>query len=61
MSGGSNTSVGGYCCNPSTPQFEISDHRSVEQIAQVIMEKGYDPVYKDWEDLNSSRVNYDAG
>ncbi|MGA2140809.1 MAG: 2-iminoacetate synthase ThiH [Brevinematales bacterium] len=49
MSGGSSTSVGGYCGKPSTPQFEVSDHRSVEEIAGVISEKGYDPVYKDWE------------
>ncbi len=52
MSGGSSTSVGGYCGKPDTPQFEVSDHRSVAEIAHVIMEKGYDPVYKDWDNFN---------
>lgn len=51
MSAGSVTSVGGYVESGNTPQFEISDSRSVSEIAKVIESKGYEPVYKDWEPL----------
>ncbi len=50
MSAGSHTEVGGYHSDGnSTPQFEIADHRSVEEVSRVILQKGYEPVYKDWE------------
>ncbi len=50
MSAGSKTDVGGYeGKDKSTPQFEISDHRSVKEIVKVIKQKGYQPVFKDWE------------
>lgn len=50
MSAGSKTNPGGYHVEPSSlEQFEISDERSVGEIAKVIAEAGYEPVYKDWE------------
>ncbi len=50
MSAGSKTDVGGYeGKNSSDPQFEISDQRSVKEIVKVIKDKGYQPVFKDWE------------
>lgn len=50
MSAGSKTNPGGYVVDPqSLEQFEISDERSATEIAQVITQKGYDPVWKDWD------------
>lgn len=50
LSAGSKTDVGGYeGIDASTPQFDISDERSVEEIVKVIKQKGYQPVFKDWE------------
>ena len=52
LSAGSKTDVGGYeGIDASTPQFDISDERSVEEIVKVIKQKGYQPVFKDWEIL----------
>ena len=52
LSAGSKTDVGGYeGKDSSTPQFDISDERSVEEIVKVIKQKGYQPVFKDWEIL----------
>jgi 2-iminoacetate synthase len=33
----------------ATPQFEIADERTPEEIAAVLKELGYEPVWKDWE------------
>jgi 2-iminoacetate synthase len=50
MSAGSKTNPGGYVVDPqSLEQFEISDERSVTEIAEMITQKGYEPVWKDWE------------
>jgi 2-iminoacetate synthase len=50
LSAGSKTDVGGYeGKDSSTPQFDISDERSVEEIVKVIKQKGCQPVFKDWE------------
>lgn len=50
ISAGSKTNPGGYVVEPeSLEQFEISDERSPEQIAQVIRQQGYEPVWKDWD------------
>ncbi len=49
MSAGSCTAVGGRCNRDSTGQFEISDERSVAEIAQMLYARGYQPVYKDWQ------------
>lgn len=52
MSAGSSTSVGGYTNkSKSEAQFTISDERSVEEIKQLIYNKGYQPVFKDWQQL----------
>jgi 2-iminoacetate synthase len=50
MSAGSKTNPGGYAVEPeSLEQFEISDERSIQAIEQLIKDKGYEPVYKDWD------------
>ena len=51
FSAGSCTGVGGYGerQDTGTPQFEITDERSVEQVVQAIRDAGYQPVYKDWD------------
>ena len=51
MSAGSTTAVGGHTINytKNKPvQFEISDGRNVDQIKEMLLEKGYQPVLKDW-------------
>jgi 2-iminoacetate synthase len=48
MSAGSKTNPGGYVVDPqSLEQFEISDERSAQEIAKIIENKGYEPVWKD--------------
>lgn len=50
ISAGSKTNPGGYAVDPeSLEQFEISDERSAEQMAEVIAAQGYEPVWKDWD------------
>ncbi|WP_134088932.1 2-iminoacetate synthase ThiH [Olivibacter sp. XZL3] len=50
MSAGSKTNPGGYAVEPqSLEQFEIDDARSPAEIAAVIKQAGYDPVWKDWD------------
>ncbi len=50
MSAGSKTNPGGYKVEPqSLEQFEISDERSPQEIAEMIHRQGYDVVWKDWE------------
>jgi len=50
MSAGSKTNPGGYVVDPqSLEQFEISDERSVAEIASIITQRGYEPVWKDWD------------
>lgn len=53
FSAGSCTGVGGYAqpASKKTMQFEISDERSVAQVVQAIIDKGYQPIYKDWDDI----------
>ncbi|MFH0975006.1 MAG: 2-iminoacetate synthase ThiH [Spirochaetota bacterium] len=50
MSAGSRTEPGGYS-NPeaNAQQFSIDDDRSPDEIAGVIAQKGFDPVWKDWD------------
>ena len=46
MSAGSKTNPGGYIVDPqSLEQFEISDERSPKEIAQIITNSGYEPVW----------------
>lgn len=50
MSAGSKTNPGGYVVDPqSLEQFEISDERSAAEIATIINQRGYEPVWKDWD------------
>lgn len=52
MSAGSTTAVGGHTLEQdyikNSLQFEISDKRDVSQIKAMLIEKGYQPVLKDW-------------
>lgn len=58
LSAGVSTAVGGHAVTPedNIPQFEISDSRSVSEIAGMILQQGYQPVFKDWEPLFSPSV-----
>lgn len=50
MSAGSKTNPGGYSiAEQSLEQFEISDERSPQEIANMIEQHGYEPVWKDWD------------
>ena len=50
MSAGSRTNPGGYAtAQQSLEQFEISDERSAQEIAAMIRQQGYEPVWKDWD------------
>lgn len=50
MSAASKTNPGGYAVEPqSLEQFEISDERTAEEIAETIAKQGYEPVWKDWD------------
>jgi 2-iminoacetate synthase len=50
MSAGSRTEPGGYSApDDAEEQFRISDRRTPEEVARSLREKGYDPVWKDWE------------
>ena len=54
ISAGSKTNPGGYAVEPqSLEQFEISDERTPTEIAQMIRNKGYEPVWKDWDGVYS--------
>ncbi|MFA8450449.1 MAG: 2-iminoacetate synthase ThiH [Bacteroidales bacterium] len=50
MSAGSSTEPGGYSDGDhGLEQFSVDDDRSPLDVAHVIKEKGYDPVWKDWD------------
>jgi len=50
MSAGSHTEPGGYAeSSDAEPQFEVSDDRSVGEVAAALRGAGYDPVWKDWQ------------
>lgn len=54
MSAGSTTVVGGHTQeDQNTGQFEISDERSVVDMARFLETSGYQPVYKDWQALGA--------
>lgn len=58
MSAGSKTNPGGYVVDQqSLEQFEISDERSVAEIAQIITESGYEPIWKDWDRSYSTLIS----
>jgi 2-iminoacetate synthase len=50
MSAGSKTNPGGYAGEQdSLEQFSTSDERTPSEIAKMLTQKGYDPVWKDWD------------
>jgi 2-iminoacetate synthase len=51
MSAGSRTEPGGYASHDgdALEQFEISDDRSPAEVASILRESGFDPVWKDWD------------
>ncbi|MCI5223556.1 MAG: 2-iminoacetate synthase ThiH [Candidatus Electrothrix sp. AR4] len=52
FSSGSKTGVGEYALKSheaATVQFEVTDDRSVDEVAEMIRQSGYQPVFKDWE------------
>lgn len=50
LSAESKTNPGGYAVDPQTlEQFEISDERPTEKIAEMLTSQGLEPVWKDWE------------
>ena len=50
LSAGSRTSPGGYSGRTeATGQFEIDDNRSPAEVAAMIREHGFEPVWKDWD------------
>ena len=50
MSAGSRTEPGGYACYPEAlEQFEVSDPRTVEEVADALRRMGVEPVWKDWD------------
>lgn len=52
MSAGSRTQVGGYALAATEEgQFEIADTSSVDEVKEMIEQKGYQPVCKDWQVL----------
>lgn len=64
ISGGVSTAVGGHAVfqeedpeEHDVAQFEISDNRSVAEMAQAIRSKGYQPIYKYWEPLEGEEYH----
>lgn len=52
MSAGSHTEPGGYSReSEAEAQFEIADRRSPEEVANMLREKGYEPVWKNWDSI----------
>jgi 2-iminoacetate synthase len=50
LSAGSRTSPGGYSGRTdATGQFEIDDNRSPAEVAAMIKQRGFEPVWKDWD------------
>jgi len=52
MSAGSKTAPGGYLDEQGQPaegQFNVCDDRPVDEVARSIRSKGYDTVWKDWD------------
>ncbi|MGB3118699.1 MAG: hypothetical protein WBE58_07760, partial [Verrucomicrobiales bacterium] len=44
-------------CSGATGQFDIADDRSPAEISRLLQDRGFDPVWKDWDAaiLDSSR------
>ncbi|MFD3156243.1 2-iminoacetate synthase ThiH [Haloimpatiens sp. FM7330] len=49
MSAESSTEVGGHTVkNESDPQFDTADKRSLDEVLNSILTKGYEPIFKNW-------------
>ncbi len=51
ISAGSNTSVGGYTLKTpeeQDPQFDVEDHRSIDEVIKLLKKRNLDPVLTDW-------------
>ncbi len=57
MSAGVSTAVGGHTGCGSTTQFEIADTRSLSQIKEELLNRGFQPVLHDW---NSKLLSHDV-
>ncbi len=54
LSAGSKTNPGGYSGqNDAVEQFEVDDDRRPAQIAEMIRQTGFEPVWKDWDNVFS--------
>jgi 2-iminoacetate synthase len=51
MSAESSTAVGGYAENRGVNQFDISDDRTVAEVKELLLARGYQPVFKDWQQI----------
>ena len=52
MSGSSSTAVGGLEAEKDEEsQFDINDTRTAAEMAQMLYDEGYQPVYQDWQPL----------
>lgn len=51
MSAGVSTAVGGHSHPEEKGQFDISDDRSVKEMAAMLYGEGHQPIYKDWQVL----------
>ena len=50
LSAGSKTNPGGYSGDDAAiKQFEINDNRNPKQVAEMIKNSGFEPVWKDWD------------
>jgi len=50
MSAGSQTEPGGYASTPDAlEQFTVSDSRTPKEVVEAIRQRGYEPVWKDWD------------
>jgi 2-iminoacetate synthase len=47
--GASEWAAGGDRASTATSQFQIADERSAGEVADVIHQLGYEPVWKDWD------------
>ena len=52
----------GSACQRATEQFGIADERSASKVAQMLRQKGLDPVWKDWDEaILTAPVSVNAG
>ena len=49
MSAQSSTAVGGYASEQDTEQFVTADNRRVSEIKKMLLQQGYQSVFKDWQ------------